>query len=387
MGLNGWLAARAVRASRALIVECPGAWRSRVAAERAVAQRGWRLAESPATADLLVVVGRPGDELAEVVGRLWDAMPGPRTRVDLAADGAICGALDEAVAHLGDARAQAEDAASRAGAGRPAEAVDPGHEAMDHGSMDHSDDGSMDHGDDESMDHGDDESMDHESMDHGGMDHGDMDMAPGGIPLAEGSEDDRDGLEMDALPVRLGPALPNWPAGLVLDVTLHGDLVTDASARLVDSGDAAPPGGDGPVAARACDDVGTLLDLAGWPDGAARARAVRDDLLAGRDDRSAVALADLRRRVAASRLLRWSLRGVGVVHADHARELGLPDHLAGDCLDRLLALLDRAETGATASVPAPAVGPLVVGYDLAVARLVVASLGALVATSEVGADA
>ncbi|MGB7817777.1 MAG: hypothetical protein WBL35_03460, partial [Ornithinibacter sp.] len=243
MGLNDWLASRAVRVAQVLLVECPGSWMVRVAAERAVVQRGWRLAESPASADVLMVVGRPAEELDEVVGRLWDAMPGPRTRVDLADGADVVGALDEAAAHLGDARAQAGDAASRTGADEPAEDQESGDSGMDHGDMDH---GGMDHGD----------------MGHGGMDHGDMDMAPDGIPLAEGSDDDRDGLEMDALPVRLGPVLPHWPAGLVLDVTLHGDLVAQASARLVDSG-AGAPGAHGPVTARACDGVATVLDLAG----------------------------------------------------------------------------------------------------------------------------
>ncbi len=65
-----------------------------------------------------------------------------------------------------------------------------------------------------------------------GMDHGAMDMpAPGGIPLATGSENDRDGLEMDELSVSLGPVLPSWPAGLVLRCVLHGDLIADASVQ------------------------------------------------------------------------------------------------------------------------------------------------------------
>ncbi len=350
MGLSDWLAARAVHASQVLVVECPGAWASRVAAERAVAQRGWRLAHSPATADVLVVVGQPAEELAEVVDRLWDAMPGPRTRVDLGAGGDIRGALEGAATHLSDPRAQAEDAASR---------TEPDPSAQD-------------------------EHAEHEGMDHGDMD---MDMAPDGIPLAEGSEDDRDGLEMDALPVRLGPVLPHWPAGLVLDVMLHGDLVVSATAHLLGAGDAEDSRADGAPEARASDDVAAVLALAGWSDGAERARTARDAFLDGRDDSAGVALDDLRRRVAASRLLRWSLRGVGVLPADRAYELGLPDHLVGDCLDRLHGLLDRAEAGTAASVPASAVGPLIVGCDLGVARLVVASLGAPVATAEVRAGA
>ncbi len=53
--MRSWLARRAVRAARVLVVECPGSWAVRVAVERAVRARGWRLALSPASADVLVV--------------------------------------------------------------------------------------------------------------------------------------------------------------------------------------------------------------------------------------------------------------------------------------------------------------------------------------------
>ncbi len=352
MGLSDWLADRAVRATHVLVVECPGGWALRAAVERSVTQRGWRLAEAPATADALIVVGRPTGELAEVVERLWEAMPGPRSRAEVLTRGDVPTALDSAARHLTDWLAQTEDAASRT---RPGPS-DDGEPASD-------------------------EDMGHDG--HEGMDHGDMDMAPDGIPLAGGSEDDRDGLEMDVLPVRLGPVLPSWPAGLVLDVTLHGDLVTGATARLLGDGDPEPTGDDAPAAARACADVAAVLDLAGWPDGAARARATRDAFLDRDDEHAGVALADLSRRVAASRLLAWSLRGVGVVNADTARELGLHGHLAGDCLDRVHGHLVRASNGSPAAVPLSAVGHLITGCDLAVARLVVASLGSSFTTAQV----
>ena len=86
-------------------------------------------------------------------------------------------------------------------------------------------------------------------------------------------------------------------------------------------------------------------------------------------------------------MLHWSLRGVGVVHPDLVRELGLPAHLAGDCLERLHALLDRAEDGTGAPVPVAALGQLVIGRDLAVARLVVASCGASLARAGVSSGA
>ena len=57
---------------------------------------------------------------------------------------------------------------------------------------------------------------------------------PDGIPLAEGAED-RDGLEMDVLHLPLGPVLRHWPAGVVLRLTLHGDVVADAEVTRLDA--------------------------------------------------------------------------------------------------------------------------------------------------------
>ena len=367
MGVSQWLARRAVRATRVLLVVAPGAFTVRVAAERAAIGRGWQVAESAASADVLLVVGRVGGELAEVVEHLWDAMPGPRARVSVWTPDAVPAALDEAAAVLVDGRTQVEDAAGRRPPDLPAAGGDL---AMDHGGMDH------------------------------GMDHGGMEMAPDGIPLAEGSAEDRDGLEMDALPVHLGPVLPHWPSGLVLDVTLHGDLVVDATARIVGQGQDGTGPPDVPEdnatrCARRCDEVAAVLALAGWEDGATLARSARDTLLDRRGNDSRVALADLRHRAERSRLLRWSLAGAGVVTRERADELGLPEAVVGDCRDRLLVLVDRAVAAARAyaavrvdvtgvvldvmpegpSVPLEAYGPLVTGCDLGVARLLVASLG------------
>ena len=236
------------------------------------------------------------------------------------------------------------------------------------------------------MDHGD---MDHGDMDHGDMDHGDMDMAPDGIPLAEGSSEDRDGLEMDALPVSLGPVLAHWPAGVVLEATLHGDLVVRAEARLLDNDETSPDEHPADIpeaalhAARRCDELRDVLALAGWSVGADLARTARDAALDGRPEQTRRLLGELRRRTERSRLLRWSLRGVGTVEADRAAELGLPPRLAGDCRDRLLGLLRRADesAGADPNTPLDDAPPLeawagsVHGCDLAVARIVLATLG------------
>jgi hypothetical protein len=373
MGVRGWLARRAVRATRVLVVEGGNAFERRVAVERAVHGRGWRLAESPASADALVVVGDLGPELRDVVERLWDAMPGPRARAEATVVDAE-GALDDVAAALLDPARQSEDASTRA----PEPDL-----ARDHGDMDH-----------EGMDHGD--------MDHGDMDHGGMDMAPGGIPLAGGSDEDRDGLEMDELPLRLGPVLPGWPAGLVIDVALHGDLVVKASARVLGS---VAAGGDPESAtptvraARHCDEAATVLDLCGWTEGAGLARSARDALLDRAGDDGRGALIDLRHRVEHSRLLRWSLREVGVVTEQHAADLDLPEAVVGDCRDRLLRLVDRAiavaPTFPGVQAPPPAAeaespvvplhdwGRLIEGRDLVEARLVIATLGAPVAADTV----
>jgi len=237
----------------------------------------------------------------------------------------------------------------------------------------------------------------HEGMEHSHMGHGDMDMAPDGIPLAEGSDEDRDGLEMDALPVRLGPVLPHWPAGLVLDLALHGDLVVEASARLLDEHESHTSPEDAPAtrAARRCDEVAALLALAGAVEAEQLARSARDALLDHRGDDARALLVDVRHRLEHSRLLAWSLRGVGVIAPQRAEELGLPTEVSGDCRDRLLRLVERAIAAAhsyagtadgddvrPAVVPVERWGALVRDFDVAVARLVVATLGTPTPTSE-----
>ncbi|WP_205859430.1 hypothetical protein [Phycicoccus flavus] len=351
---------RAVRAARVLVVECPGARPARMAAEQAVAARGWRIAQTPASADVLLVVGEVRGGLDEVVDRLWEALPGPRARADVRTEGDAAAALARAAAVLVDGRGQRADAEQRDAAG-----AGPG-----------------------------DDTGGHDHDDTGGHDHDDMDMAPDGIPLAEGAEQDRDGLEMDALPVRLGPVLPDWPAGLVIDVVLHGDLVVTAAAAAVGGPEHDPvseplPEDTATVAAARCDDVAAVLALAGWEEGARAARSARDVLLARRGDDARATLVDLRHRVEHSRWLRWSLAGTGTVTPERARDLGLAEDVVGDCRDRLLVLITRAEAAArrygasgldapvpdVPAVPLTAVGPLLEGCDLGAARLVVASLG------------
>ena len=225
MGLTTFLARHAVRHAHVLVVEVPGHWLIRAAVERHILGRGWRLASSPADADVLAVCGTPGPELAALVARLWDQMPGPRARVGIAAPRHVEAALSEAEDELLDVARQHADSHSRPDTpdGQPdhdmgAGMKPDGHEGMSHGAHDsHAGHGGM-------------------TGEHGGMDHGGMDMAPAGIALAQGGED-RDGLEMDVLHLRLGPVLPFWPVGLVLRCSLQGDVIVDAEASVIDAGD------------------------------------------------------------------------------------------------------------------------------------------------------
>ena len=130
-----------------------------------------------------------------------------------------------------------------------------------------------------------------------------------GLPMAELGAD-RDGLTLDRLHVPLGPVLPDWPAGLVVRVTLQGDVIQEASAEVLDVGQTRPfewPS----AAARELDGLARFLGVAGWPSAACRARGLRDALLAGaQEDQVAVEAAGLLRRIRRSRTLRWLIRGI-----------------------------------------------------------------------------
>ena len=238
--------------------------------------------------------------------------------------------------------------------------------------------------------------MGHSGTDHSG--HGDMDMAPDGIQLATGGPD-RDGLEMDVLHLKLGPVLRHWPAGLVLRCTLQGDLIVKAEASTVGTTTPGPAVlSSMETALRRCDDLVALLFLAGSDNAARRIRRTRDQLmsLASREE---IPTSDLemvvtdfrtvRRRLRRSRILRWSLRGVGRAEQHGLEAASFPMDLQGDSYDRMLRLLDLIVDDLTfgagvaphpqqhADVGPDVVARLVTGLDLATARLVVASVGGL----------
>lgn len=364
MGLTRVFARLAVNSARVLIVEAPGRWLTRVELEQQMVLRGWRAAWTPADADVLAVCGAPGPELSELAERLWEQMPGPRARADVLSPTAVGDALDAAATLLLDTPYHRMDAQARA---REPQVPD------DHGQMDH--------GGHEDMDHG-------EHGGHEGMDHGGMDMAPAGIALAQGGQD-RDGLEMDVLHLPLGPVLPFWPTGLVLLCSLQGDVVVDAEASVVDRPGQTFTGSESEghrasATALRCDGVMALLALAGAGQASTCARRTRDALLRGDQPAARAAIEALHRMVRRSWLLRWSLRGVlSLDQSDLARHK-LPEACRGDAHDRLSSMVEglRTEIGGagvvsavTGSVPWESVPQLVVGLELATARLAVASLG------------
>lgn len=441
MGLTDVLARLAIRATQVLIVESPGQWSTRVELEQQMRRRGWRPAWTPADADVLAVCGAPGPELAELVDRLWEQMPGPRVRTDTSSPATVSSALDAVATLLLDTSHHRVDAQDRplspeipqdhgqidhgghaSHGGMDHRGMDSDEGPEDHHGMDHSSHEGTNHGDHGThggMSHGDHSQMNHDDHDmghggHGGMDHsghgghGGMDMAPEGIPLAQGGED-RDGLEMDVLHLQLGPVLPFWPAGLVLHCSLQGDVVVDATASVIDAtehraGAPGRPTDHASATVTQCDQVMALLALAGAEDLADCARRARDGILTGDPGAARDAVERLHRKVRRSRLLRWSLRGVLPLGPADLERHGLPGHCLGDAHDRLLAQLerirvevggatpDRADGGSAQesadqlTVPWAVVPDLVTGLELGTVRLAVASLdlGSHPAVREVG---
>ncbi len=335
MGLIDLLTRAASSRAHVLLAEAPGAFRERVAVERALDQMGWCTAESVADADVLVVVGEPDDALAAAAEHTWAQMSEPRARLHVRAE-------TEAQVLLHQAREQLREGGRRLTGPEVRRGFTPSAEAMTHDQGDH--DGA------------------------GGHDHSAI--MPDGIPLAEGAED-RDGLEMDQLHLPLGPVLAHWPAGLVLRVTLNGDVVVAAEVEQLETSGAGPSPEDAHVrAARLLDAAGSVLVLAGLPTDAARARRLRDRCLDGEavSGRDVVRLGD---RVGRQRVLRWVLDGLSVSGSHSGSEqLG----------DRLTSLFERARAELDGEAPphvaqgVQALPTLVRGLELSAVRLWVAAL-------------
>ncbi|MGW0988957.1 hypothetical protein ACWD46_22515 [Streptomyces sp. NPDC002486] len=438
-----------------LAVTLPGATELRLEAEAEVRRRGWPVVDAPAAANLLLVCGVPAPEDAEWLDGIERSMPEPAQRIVAGERGRIGAALDVARKDLMVRTATRREAdvvnepGARGHGGRkghgdghgrgthhdswPPEASDDqshDHPRMDHGRSDHAaQPGHEEHGHHQPADHG--ARMDH--MDHMGheghgdhMDHMGHDMhAMGevaGLPMALRG-DDRDELRLDQLHVPIGPALSDWPTGLILRLTLQGDVVqvVEVDHLPLPPGHRLPFWGEpwlraaqreevtrGSAARRRCaahlDSAGRLLAVVGWDDVAARCRRMRDEVLSGASREGIDG--DLRRtvrRIGRSRPLRWSIAGLGELPADRARAAGVtgPALAAdGDAYDRLLMWLSEIERGfeelddARPLTPDDRSGPrgrldrpqppsralldvlpeLLTGAELACARIIVASL-------------
>lgn len=278
-----------------LVVAAPGAHRCRWAVERELRLRGWGQAASPAEADLLVVCGTPGPQLADAVEQVWHQLSTPRARVQVAEPGAATSALDDARAELSDPALQRRDLATRP---------------------------------------------------HGPVD-GDM---PGGLDMADRGAD-RDGLTLDQLHPVLGPVLPDWPAGLQLRVTMQGDVLEQVQVAMLDVAPLVPLEDDRVLA---WDCLARLLGVLGWNIAADSARRIRDEVLDGRPVNPSRFVRRLRR----SWGLRWSTDRLGVLpdvlglaHDVTARWQHWLDVAAGDSaltrvpLDDAVSLLPDLLTG------------------------------------------
>ena len=156
---------------------------------------------------------------------------------------------------------------------------------------------------------------------------------PYGRPLA-GRAPDRDGLELDVLPLRIGPFFPAFPSGLILDVRVQGDVVQEAGVAALP----VPRQGSARLDPfrRALTGRVRIAELEGararhhlrWSAGFLRthgltALADRALLLAGAADLSARDVARLRSASERTRTLAWATRGVGILPRERIAGAGL----------------------------------------------------------------
>lgn len=163
---------------------------------------------------------------------------------------------------------------------------------------------------------------------------------PYGRPLT-GRAEDRDGLQLDQLPVTVGPFFPALPPGLVLHLKLQGDVVQEATVGdnpfAQDPGDPPVPGGSLAIFERALAEpvavadlelararhhlwwLGDALRLHGLP--AMGERSWR--LAAGLRSADGRAVARLAAAVRRSQVLRWSVRGVAPTDPSSVSERGM----------------------------------------------------------------
>jgi hypothetical protein len=425
MGMSDLLARWALRRPHVLLAVAPAATGTRIAVEAELARRGAVIADSAVDADVLLVVGSPAQELTTALDEVWRQLPGPRARARVTQPAEVEQVLREAVDALAEP-AQTADAARRSDEWRDnamASDGDEKHKGADGGQEEHGGgrhdhhDGSQgeqgesnsheDHGGAPSDQHGDRHSHGgggHESHGGGGHEgHGGGMQMPGGLMMAH-RRSDRDGLKLDVLQVAFGPILPDWPAGLILELALQGDVVQQVKSRVLST--AAVPGtpfwlAGGPrrYAAAHLDSLGRLLAVTGWAGMAYRVRRLRDGVLADVPaDQARAELMSVGRQVRRSRALRWATDGLGVLTDEMAAQLRVVGPagravadggdvrarwgrwlveadrlLAGDPVDGLGPRGGSVEGRSGSAALLAAAEQLMVGLDVAAARLVLAS--------------
>lgn len=369
MGLTASLRRFAASRPHLLLLEEPGGTAARFAVERFAREQGWPLVDGPADADVLVLAGRPVG-LAPFADRVWDQLPGPRARVQVRPDDDARTGLESARARLVDISEARRDVRRT---GRPPAASPAGSGGHDMAGMDRSSGHDM-AGMDAPTGH------DMAGTDpHAGHDMEGMDL-PAGLGMAERAPD-RDGLMLDVLTVPWGPALPCWPAGLVVTTVLQGDVVIESRIeRLGDpagltAGWAAVADGLAPASTAAVvrlDALSRLLTVAGWEGAQLACVRLRDGLLAGpTTDQLRARLDRFSRRVAGSRSLARMTTGIRTSAGQ-------------DVTTRYRSWLTEAAValgGGVPPVPARSAGGalvelpgLLAGTELGTARLVIASL-------------
>lgn len=187
-----------------------------------------RLVDSPRLANALLVAGRITDALAEPLAQVHDQLPQPRATVWWTSGeppavasvfGVVASEEDEAVEELTRARGRL---LRGAGPGEPP--VLPDREPAEWRGVGPYGQGGK------------------------GMTGG----VPYGRPIAGRADDLRDGLSLDVIVQRVGPFLSPFPAGLVLDVTIQGDIVqavepTPPAVGVAPDPELAVPRGGGPL--------------------------------------------------------------------------------------------------------------------------------------------
>lgn len=285
-------------------------------------RRRWPVVAAPADADLLLTVGDCGSGLTGAADVLWAQVPRPRHRAHLAFGHDVTQTLDDAAAALLEPAANA-----------------PGPEPAAHD--DHRTGGNAEH---------------------------DMGADVAGLPMAGGGPD-RDGLELDALTVHLGPVLPGWPTGLVVRATMQGDVLTDVHASVLDAAAAQPRHAERAphehTTLHALEHLERFLVVAGWSAAARDARRLRCGLWQAPGSTPDLTRAGLRltRAIRRSRTLAWATRDLrGALPRVHAW-CEVVEHGLGD-----------ATTTPPDPLPLAELFALVTGLDVGSARLVVASL-------------